>query len=277
MRRTRERLADWTTFGLGGETTFWWPQSLGDVKALAERPSPPRAIGGGSNILAADDPRALPDVCTLIELVESDDLEALLQGMENDGEEPYSAEGLLGGFPEFAFDDWHPDIAAFAAIPGTLGGLWATNPRGHGIERRFREVVELGLQIGPYVVVVKLPPLDSSRGGASGGARRAGSVRKRAAAVQPPGRSAGCVWGNPPGPDASEGELEAWRLIGSAGLAGARRGGAVIAEKHANFILAEEGATSRDVLELMRMTRREVERKCGVRLEACIELWGMGP
>ena len=77
---------------------------------------------------------------------------------------------------------------------------------------------------------------------------------------QPGGANAGSVFRNPPGDAAA-------RLIDQeAGLRGLRLGGAVVSEKHANFIQADAGATAADVHQLLELVRDRVEAVTGVRL-----------
>jgi UDP-N-acetylmuramate dehydrogenase len=79
-------------------------------------------------------------------------------------------------------------------------------------------------------------------------------------------RNAGCVFRNPRG-------MSAGALIDKAGMKGKRVGGAHVSEKHANFILADEGSTGFDVLKLIDMIRDAVAREFGVNLEKEIEVW----
>jgi UDP-N-acetylmuramate dehydrogenase len=79
-------------------------------------------------------------------------------------------------------------------------------------------------------------------------------------------RNAGCVFKNPRG-------LSAGALIDKAGMKGRRVGGAYVSEKHANFILADKGATAFDVLHLIDMIRDAVAREFNVNLEKEIEVW----
>lgn len=74
--------------------------------------------------------------------------------------------------------------------------------------------------------------------------------------------SPGCVFRNPVGVGATAGQL-----IDRAGLKGYRVGGATISAKHANFIVNEGGATSRDVLQLIDIARSVVLKYCGVELK----------
>jgi UDP-N-acetylmuramate dehydrogenase len=59
----------------------------------------------------------------------------------------------------------------------------------------------------------------------------------------------------------------AGQLIDQAGLKGYRVGGARISTKHANFIVNEGGATSRDVLQLIDIARSVVLKYWGVELK----------
>lgn len=76
---------------------------------------------------------------------------------------------------------------------------------------------------------------------------------------QPKGKSCGCVFKNPVG-------LSAGKLIEDAGLKNYRIGGAIVSEKHANFII-NENATSSDVYKLIQLIKEKVYIKYGVKLE----------
>jgi UDP-N-acetylmuramate dehydrogenase len=69
----------------------------------------------------------------------------------------------------------------------------------------------------------------------------------------------GSVFTNPPGAHAAA-------LIDAAGLKGARVGGASVSRKHANFIVAEPGATAADVDALIRVVQERVEAETGIAL-----------
>jgi UDP-N-acetylmuramate dehydrogenase len=66
----------------------------------------------------------------------------------------------------------------------------------------------------------------------------------------------------------------AWKFIERAGLKGLRRGGAMVSEKHANFIVNLGFATAGDVKGLIEQIKKEVYEKCGVFLEEEVEFWG---
>lgn len=79
-------------------------------------------------------------------------------------------------------------------------------------------------------------------------------------------QSAGCIFRNPRG-------LSAGALIEQCGLKGMSVGKARISERHANFIVTEAGATSREVEQLISRIQKAVAEKFAVDLELEIKVW----
>ena len=79
-------------------------------------------------------------------------------------------------------------------------------------------------------------------------------------------QSAGCIFRNPRG-------LSAGALIEQCGLKGLSVGKARISERHANFIVTESGATSKDVEQLISRIQKAVAEKFAVDLELEIKVW----
>ena len=79
-------------------------------------------------------------------------------------------------------------------------------------------------------------------------------------------KNAGCVFKNPRG-------VSAGALIDRAGLKGLKIGAAAVSEKHANFIIAEKGCQSRDVIRLIDAIKQRVKEKFDIDLELEIEIW----
>ena len=79
-------------------------------------------------------------------------------------------------------------------------------------------------------------------------------------------RCAGSVFRNPQGESAG-------RLLEAAGCKGWRVGGAVVAQQHANVIVAEKGANASDVRCLMALMQRKVAAEYGIILEPEVVLW----
>jgi UDP-N-acetylmuramate dehydrogenase len=180
------------------------------------------------------------------------------------------------------------------AIPGTVGGAVWANAGAHeadvaGIIESARVLTADGTE-----VIVSAPELafayrDSRlKHGAPGLPRelvieatfglasadpaiikgRLDDIRRWRQAHQPIGLpSAGSVFRNPPGDSAG-------RLIDAAGLKGLRMGGAVVSEKHANFIVNDQKGTAADVRRLAEHVQAEVLRQHGVELRFEIEFVG---
>ncbi|GCE48447.1 UDP-N-acetylmuramate dehydrogenase [Thermosporothrix hazakensis] len=85
--------------------------------------------------------------------------------------------------------------------------------------------------------------------------------------TQPPQKSAGSVFKNPPGDFSA-------RLIEMAGIKGLQIGKAQISERHANFIVNLGGAQAADVAALIREAHNRVLEQFGVNLELEVELRG---
>jgi UDP-N-acetylmuramate dehydrogenase len=79
-------------------------------------------------------------------------------------------------------------------------------------------------------------------------------------------KNSGCIFRNPQGASAGA-------LIDRAGLKGTRIGGAAVSEKHANFIIAEEGCTSTDVMKLIDDIREKIKEQFDIELELEVEIW----
>jgi len=81
-------------------------------------------------------------------------------------------------------------------------------------------------------------------------------------------RSFGSTFKNPTGDYAG-------RLIEQCGLKGTRRGGAMISDKHANFIVnIGENTTASDIEALIELAAQEVEKKFGITLEPEVDIVG---
>lgn len=85
--------------------------------------------------------------------------------------------------------------------------------------------------------------------------------------TQPKEPSAGCIFKNPNGTSAGS-------IIDELGLKGAACGAAEVSRIHGNFIINRGGATSAEVLGLIRQIRQEVHRQKGILLEPEVLLLG---
>jgi UDP-N-acetylmuramate dehydrogenase len=196
-----------------------------------------------------------------------------------------------------------PKVARFAAlnhllgaeflagIPGTLGGALAMNAGCYDAETWplvatvttidragvMRERTPSEFRVG-YRTVEPATPREEwfiaarlrLRGGDSDAARaRIKELLQRRAASQPLNLpNAGSVFRNPPGDYAA-------RLIEACGLKGARRGGAEVSRKHANFIVnPHQKASAADIETLIRRVQSEVITRFAVALECEVSIVG---
>jgi UDP-N-acetylmuramate dehydrogenase len=79
-------------------------------------------------------------------------------------------------------------------------------------------------------------------------------------------QSAARIFKNPPG-------LNAAVLIEQTGLVGTRVGAALVSDRNANYIVAETGASARDVLRLIELVRTRVQDRFHLELELAVSVW----
>lgn len=170
-------------------------------------------------------------------------------------------------------------VGALTGIPGTVGGaLFMNAGTVNGTICQMTETVTL-LRPSGIETVTMTPELYGYRGQRFCGPEDAiveatlaftPSANDEAAVyrhyiqrrqdTQPQGWCCGSVFKNPPNDHAG-------RLIEACGLKGKRLGGAVISEKHANFIMNEDNATFDDVMGLIRLVKETVRERFGVSLQ----------
>ena len=176
----------------------------------------------------------------------------------------------------------------FAGIPGTVGGALAMNAGAWGGEtwpyvievdvvdrrgtRRTRAAGEYGYGYrkvrppvaGEWFVAARFE--FGAQPDASLETIKSLLLKRRDA--QPIGAwSCGSTFTNPPGDFAA-------RLIETAGLKGYRVGGAVVSDKHANFVINEGSASAADIERLIGHVQGVVERRHGVRLTPEVRIVG---
>ncbi|MCX7956918.1 MAG: UDP-N-acetylmuramate dehydrogenase [Endomicrobia bacterium] len=82
--------------------------------------------------------------------------------------------------------------------------------------------------------------------------------------------NAGCIFKNP-----DNGKISSAKLIEECGLKGYSCGGAYISEKHANFIINRNNASSKDFVDIIKYVIKVVEEKYKIKLEPEIKLIGL--
>jgi len=67
--------------------------------------------------------------------------------------------------------------------------------------------------------------------------------------------------------------VSAGKVIEDLGLKGRAVGGAVVSEKHGNFIVNRNQATGRDVFALIDVIKEAVQKGAGIALQEEVEIW----
>ena len=278
-----EPLAPLTWFHLGGPAEFFAePNTVEELLAVArrcrEQGTPIRLLGGGSNILVRDE-----GVAGMVVRLSAPPFSEITVGKQT-----VSAGGgaKLGHAISTSVREGLAGLEALVGIPGTIGGALHGNAGSRGgdigqwtcratvmtrageiVERTREELVfayressldDLAILSAQFQLEQDDPEELTKR------MQKQWIVKK---AAQPLGhQSAGCIFKNPRG-------MSAGMLIEQAGLKNTRMGQAEVSDRHANFIIAEQGASSQDVLKLIDLVRDRVMDRLGIELETEIEIW----
>ena len=281
--RRDEPLAMHTWFQLGGPAEFFAePRNRDELIGLIQRchqeEVPVHVLGRGSNLLVRDE--GVPGLVIQLTTPEFRDVEVRGRNITAGGG------AKLGRVVTTAVHAGLAGLEVLVAIPGTLGGALHGNAGTHGgdigqwtcqatvithmgeVFQRNREDLVFGHRQSSLDELVilegKLELEEDDPHELGKRMQKQWIVRK---ASQPMGHQcAGCVFKNPRGMSSGE-------LIESAGLKGTRIGGAVVNDRHANFIVAEPECSSNDVLRLVDLVRDQVHERVGVELELELEIW----
>lgn len=284
---TNEPLANYTTWRVGGPAkAMYKPSSLLDLSLFLQQLPATESIlwlGLGSNSLLTDQGFGGTVILTqgcLQELnLQSDTLIRVEAGVSCAKMARFCARhDLQGG--EF-----------WAGIPGTMGGALRMNAgcfngetwqsivevetmtrdgeiryrKPEEFEIGYRHVMGLDLNHEWFVAATcRLQPGDKERS-----LQLIKELLAHRTATQPTNEyNCGSVFRNPP-------QDYAARLIESCGLKGYRIGGAVVSEKHANFIINHEGqAMARDIEALIQHVQQIVHQQTGIELIREVHILG---
>lgn len=274
----------YTSFAIGGPAeaiatvdSHHELQSL--LSFLVSERIPWRVIGRGTNLLVGD--AGFAGVIILL----GRDFEEFAEMPAENGTVAVTAGGACGlarlalhcaaqGFTGLEFA---------CGIPGTVGGAVIMNAGAWGKdmatvlrsvtvvtpdreERILRQDLNFSYRSWPGfahyrgLAVVARVELALGRGDAAAIQAHCKMLQDRRKAAQPPGKSAGSFFKNPP-------DDSAGRLIEVSGLKGTKIGGAMVSERHGNFLVNTGNATAGDVLRLMQFVQEKVAQDCGIMLE----------
>lgn len=277
-------LADHTWYRLGGPARwFAQPRDEEELVALLQHCRaenvPWRVLGRGANLLVRD-----AGVTGVVIQLSGEHF----SNVEIDGESV--AAGAGADFPKLirrTIASGLVGLEVLAGIPGSFGGIVRMNAGGKYGEigahvqevrvlRADGEVATLSAaevdfryrktKLDGCIVLGARLSLHSGDKDAALARHREVWNEKSAAQPAVSERSCGCIFKNPPGNSAG-------RLVDHAGLKGERVGGAEISTRHANFIVAHEGACAQHVLDLIALAKDRVRERTGIELELEVEVW----
>lgn len=303
-----EPLKKYTTFKIGGPAKFFVvvnnkAQLFKAVKAAVDLKIPFIILGGGSNVLVAD-----KGIDGLVIKLENGETEV------KGGRIKVFAGNLLGSFIREAVKSGYGDLEFAANIPGTVGGAVYGNAGayGQGVGDFVDEVEvivvdhEVGLKVlakeecgfayresifkqnKNWIIAEVAFALLQDENGAEKLKQIDEEWKKRLDSQPLDLPSAGCSFKNilysdelkkfeswaVKGLPAQASKLPAAKFIEEAGLKGKKIGGAMVSDKHANFILNFNNATADDVVQLISLVKTKVRDEFGVQLEEEVQCLG---
>ena len=283
-----EPMSRHTSYGIGGPAgAYITPRDRDDLRRILhfadEQNIPVFFIGSGSNLLVADE--GINGI--VITLIKS------FNKLEIKGCHIYAETGvMLGHMVKHCIKQKLTGLETMVGVPGTLGGALMMNAGAFGSEisncLKNVDVMTLTGEIKQYSVKdidfhyrhssfkkdeiimsanfilkkVTKQEIMIKRAKASAGRKETQPLRFR---------SAGSLFKNP------KKDVAAGYLIDKAGLKGTHRGDAEISEKHANFFVNHGKANAEDIVFLIRLARKTVEKKFGINLELEVKTLGFKP
>lgn len=278
-----EPMSRHTSWRIGGPADVFLSVASTDdliegVLAALEQALPVFMLGGGTNILVAD--RGIRGVV----------IENKVNDATVDGERITATGGVtMAHVAALAARNGIAGLEFAATVPGTVGGAVHGNAGAFGTETkdvlvdvallepatgvRIVTPSELGFRyrysvLKDHFAVALQASFRGRRSDRATVVRRIKEMANERLSKQPltlP--NCGSVFKNPPGDHAG-------RLVEAAGLKGYRRDGAVVSEKHGNFIVNDGGASASEVRALIEEVQRRVYEMFGVTLEPEVEFIG---
>lgn len=270
-------LAPYCTFGTGGKAdALFFPETEEGATALLSRLEeesvPCVFLGNGSNVLVSDDGVRGAAICfrrlkgisvkgKIVTALAGDSLSDVIElallnslgGMEFLSGIPAS----VGGAVAMNAGCFNKTIAEYVSFVRYAGGvLGGRDCRFSYRDSIFRQEKKCVLSVCFHLENVEYEQSESKIGYFL-------SLRRNR---QPKGRTCGSTFRND--------GFFAGKVIENCGLKGYRVGGAVVSEKHANFIVAGKNATSSDIYSLIARVKKIVWERCGIRLREEVEYIG---
>ncbi len=281
-----EPLSKHTTIRIGGPASLMvFPtkeeELIGIVKDASELDIPWYVMGGGSNLLCADEgyPGVVINLRSMKGIADSSFAQGATLHLE------VLSGTMVGEVLSYARRKGYSGLEFLAGVPATVGGAVRMNAGAYG--RSFSMLVK-GVKLLKEGKIEDYDPKDSDWTYRS--FRKEGIVVsatlelaksnpeeiekklkeiyfKRKTSQPLAEKTFGSAFKNPPC-------CYAGKLIEDCGLKGFRIGGAKVSEKHANFIVNLGSATAKDVLALLREVQKRVWERFGIMLEPEVKFLG---
>jgi UDP-N-acetylmuramate dehydrogenase len=302
-------LAPFTTFKIGGPAKEFVRVKNRDelievLRYAKENSLKFYVLGGGSNVFFDD--RGFDGL--VVKMESSGKIE-----LSEDGSVEVWAGESLGSVVNFARDNSLADMEGLSGIPGTVGGAVRGNAGAFGvnmgdlveqvevINKDDLEIKTLGAEDCRFSYrrslfkdedrwIVISSKLKLKKGRQDEIDERMKKIAQERSEKLPTGwvGSAGSFFENPvvekkellerfekeTGAKITDGKIPAGWLIGEAGLRGKKIGGAMVNEKHANFVVNIGGATAQDVVMMSSFIKQQVRDELGVQLREEVSFCG---
>lgn len=250
-----------------------------------------RALGGGSNLLAADGDLPFAVIRPLHGMGQPPEFIGPDPSAEEERALIRAGAGLrLPGLLAWCAARGLSGLEGLVGVPGRLGGAVAMNAGAYGcsLAPLLRELavftpgdglrrIGSGGWIAAYrhfsltggsdwFIVAEATLSLSVKPPAEVRERMAENIARKKSTQPVAAHTAGCVFKNPAG-------LSAGQLLDEAGMKGVGRGGLRFSAMHANFLVNEGGGSCAAALDLLAEAEEKVARATGVTLEMEIRVW----
>jgi len=282
-----EPMSDHTSYGIGGPAgAYITPKDRCDLAGILKFANKysieTHFVGSGSNLLVSD---------SGIDGIVLTPAKSLTQLEFNDGHVIAESGVMLGRLVKECIKRNLTGVESMIGVPGTLGGALVMNAGAFGGEiSNYLHSVEImnmsgeiktyypgdidfayrfsTLKTDEFVLLARFDLKEEKSIIIQEKKNKASKGRKTNQPLK--FRSAGSVFKNPK-------ENAAGYLIDQAGLKGIRVGNAEISKHHANFFVNHGNARSSDITSLIRLARKTVYEKFGIKLELEVKTIGFDP
>jgi len=284
--KEEEPLAKHTSIKIGGPASVMvFPTKEEELMEIAKNATeldiPWYVIGGGSNLLCADEgyPGVVINLRSMKGIAEGSFAQGATLSLE------VLSGTMVGEVLSFARRKGYSGLEFLAGVPATVGGAVRMNAGAYGrsfsmLVRRvkllkegkiedyepkdgdwtYRSFRKEGIVVSVTLELAKANPEEIEK-------NLKDIYFKRKASQPLAEKTFGSAFKNPPC-------CYAGKLIEDCGLKGYRIGGAKVSERHANFIVNLGTATAKDVLALLREVQKRVWDRFGIMLEPEVKFLG---